>query len=65
MICQLYACRFNLNDESVTSLIEFLHELIEALERHYASQPLRHARQHTPPALIPDSPDPADANPTF
>lgn len=54
------------NDESAASLIEFLHELIEALERHYAGQLLRHAHQHTPPASIPDSAaDPADANPPF
>jgi hypothetical protein len=55
----------NLSDESVASLIEFLHELIEALERHYAGQLLRHAHQHISPASIPDPVDPADANPPF
>lgn len=35
----------NLSDESVASLIEFLHELIEALERHYAGQLLRRDHQ--------------------
>ena len=55
----------NLSDESVASLIEFLHEFIEALERHYAGQLLRHAHQHTPPASVPDAADPADANPPF
>jgi hypothetical protein len=55
----------NLSDESVASLIEFLHELIEALERHYAGQLLRHNHQHAPPASIPNSADPSDANPPF
>ena len=54
----------NLSDESVASLIQFLHELIEALERHYAGQLLRHAHQHNDhatPALV----DPPDGNPPF
>lgn len=55
----------NLSDESVASLIEFLHELIEALERQYTGQLLRHARQHAPPASMPSSADLSDANPPF
>ena len=53
----------NLSDESVASLIEFLHELIEALERQYAGQLLRHDHQHAPTPPI--SADPSDANPPF
>jgi hypothetical protein len=55
----------NLSDESAASLIEFLHELIEALERHYTSQLLRHAHQHAPSAPMPGPPDPPDNNPPF
>jgi hypothetical protein len=31
-----------LSDESAASLVEFLHELTEALERHYCAQLRRH-----------------------
>jgi hypothetical protein len=55
----------DLSDESAASLIEFLQNLIEALERHYASQLLRHARQHAPPAQMPTSPGASDVDPPF
>ncbi|MFC4311929.1 hypothetical protein ACFPN2_22800 [Steroidobacter flavus] len=55
----------NLSDESVASLIEFLHELIDALERHYAGQLLRRDHQQAPTAPAPTSADPSDANPPF
>lgn len=55
----------DLSDESAASLIEFLHELIEALERHYAGQLRRHAHQQPPPASIHNSADPPDTNPPF
>lgn len=55
----------NLSDESAASLIEFLHDLIAALERHYAGQLLRHDRQHAPTATVPISADPSDDNPPF
>jgi hypothetical protein len=55
----------DLSDESVASLIEFLHELIEALERHYAAQLLRRARGHASSQPMPDSAGPPDDNPPF
>lgn len=55
----------DLSDESAASLIEFLHNLIAALERHYTGQLLRHAHQHAPPAPIPNSPQRSDADPPF
>lgn len=37
-----------LSDEAAASLLEFLYQLTEALERHYAGQLLRYHRQHCP-----------------
>jgi len=54
-----------LRDQSAASLIEFLQNLIEALERHYASQLVRHARQHAPAAQMPTSLGTSDADPPF
>ena len=34
----------DLSDEAAATLIEFLHELSEAFERHYAAQLMRHYR---------------------
>lgn len=34
----------DLSDEAAAKFIEFLHELIEVLERHYAAQLQRHDR---------------------
>lgn len=45
----------DLSDESAASLIEFLYQLTEALERHYAGQFLRHAHRYEPESLPPDS----------
>jgi hypothetical protein len=41
-----------LTDESAAKLIEFLYELADALERHYAGQLMRYTRSRsaTPPA---------------
>ena len=55
----------NLSDESAASLIEFLQNLIEALERHYAGQLMRHARQHASPAQTPTSLGACDVDPPF
>ena len=38
----------DLSDESAASLIEFLYQLTEALERHYAGQLLCHAHRYGP-----------------
>jgi hypothetical protein len=46
-----------LSDDSAALLIDFLHDLAAALERHYAGQLLR--RQQS----IPQSPDLSDATP--
>jgi hypothetical protein len=50
----------DLSDESAAQLIEFLYELTESLERHYAGQLInRHHRHH--PASAPSTPaDPDD-----
>lgn len=43
-----------LSDESAAKLIEFLYELADALERHYAGQLMRYTRARSTP---PDAPD--------
>lgn len=55
----------NLSDESAASLIEFLHELIAALERQYTGQLLRHSHQHAPPSPTTEAPDRSDTDPPF
>ncbi|HEX6642762.1 MAG TPA: hypothetical protein VF215_16705 [Thermoanaerobaculia bacterium] len=55
----------DLSDASAASLIEFLQNLIEALERHYAGQLMRHDRQHASPAPMPKSVDASDCDPRF
>jgi hypothetical protein len=45
----------DLSDESAASLIEFLYQLTEALERHNAGQLLRHANRYEPESLPPDA----------
>jgi hypothetical protein len=55
----------DLSDESAASLIEFLQSLIEALERHYAGQLMRHDRQHASPGPMPKSVDAPDVDPPF
>lgn len=47
----------DLSDESAASLIEFLYQLTDALERHYAGQLLRHAHRYEPESLPPDLSD--------
>ena len=47
-----------LSDQAAASLVEFLHELTEALERHYFAQLRRH--YSAPDTPRPDPPDPPD-----
>jgi hypothetical protein len=37
-----------LSDEAAAQLLDFLYQLTEALERHYAGQLLRYAQEHRP-----------------
>lgn len=56
-----------LSDEAAARLIEFLHELTEALERHYAAQLMRYdrsARPSSPPPSF-DLDDAPDTDPPF
>ena len=46
----------DLSDDGAAKLIDFLRELTEALERHYAGQLLRYAHRYEPQA----TPDPQD-----
>ena len=55
----------NLSDQSAASLIQFLQQLIDALERHYAGQLLRLAHQHTSPSQVPQSEHQPDTDPPF
>jgi hypothetical protein len=56
-----------LSDESAANLVEFLHELTEALERHYFAQLRRHYSASDTPR--PDPPEldlaPAPSDPPF
>jgi hypothetical protein len=54
-----------LSDESAAKLIEFLYELADALERHYAGQLMRYTRSRSTPAPPPDIPDTQPDNPPF
>jgi hypothetical protein len=49
-------------DEDAATLIDFLHDLTEALERHYAGQLLRHARRY-PQRSAPSNDEQADSDP--
>ena len=54
----------DLSDEAATAVVDFLHELTEALEQHYCGQLLRHAHRYDPsPSLPDDPPTPADIDP--
>jgi hypothetical protein len=54
----------DLSDEAATAVVDFLHELTEALERHYCGQLLRHAHRNDPlPSLPDDHPTSADIGP--
>ena len=48
----------DLSDEAAAKLVEFLHELTEAIERHYFAQITRHYRatQHGPDDFGPTGP---------
>ena len=56
MICPSCACRWICPTTAAAKLIDFLRELTEALERHYAGQLLRYAHRYEPEA----TPDPQD-----
>jgi hypothetical protein len=43
------------SDEAAAKLIEFLYELVEALESHYAGQLLRYAHRYDPESSPPDT----------
>lgn len=45
-----------LSDESAAKLIEFLYELADALERHYAGQLIRYTRERSATPSGPDTP---------
>jgi hypothetical protein len=45
----------DLSDEAAAKLIEFLYELVEALESHYAGQLLRYAHRYDPELSPPDT----------
>ncbi|MGH8267712.1 MAG: hypothetical protein ACRETH_00545 [Steroidobacteraceae bacterium] len=45
-----------LSDESAAKLIEFLYELADALERHYAGQLMRYTRARSAPPASSDTP---------
>jgi hypothetical protein len=45
-----------LSDESAAKLIEFLYELADALERHYAGQLMRYTRARSATPSAPDTP---------
>jgi hypothetical protein len=47
----------DLSDQAAAQLLDFLYQLAEALERHYAGHLLRYAHDHTP-APPPDSDPP-------
>jgi hypothetical protein len=51
----------DLSDEAAAKLIEFLYELADALERHYAGQLLRYTHMRSAPR---PPPDPTDTQPT-
>jgi len=43
----------DLSDEAAAQLLDFLYQLTEALERHYAGQLLRYAYEHRPASSPP------------
>jgi len=54
-----------LSDESAAKLIEFLYELADALERHYAAQLMRYTRMRSTPSPPPDITNAQPADPPF
>lgn len=55
----------DLSDESAARLIEFLYELGDALERHYAAQLMRYTRMRSTPSPAPDTTDTQTVDPPF
>ncbi len=45
-----------LSDEAAAKLIEFLYELADSLERHYAGQLMRYTRSRSTPPSSQDTP---------
>ena len=54
-----------LSDEAAAALIDFLYQLTEALERHYAGQLLRYTHEHSPAPPPPNPPDTPQNDPPF
>jgi hypothetical protein len=54
-----------LSDESAATLIEFLHELADALERHYAAELMRYTRSLSPSSPPLDLFEPPSSDPPF
>ena len=54
-----------LSDDAAAKLIEFLYELADALERHYAGQLMRYTRMRSNPTPPPDITDIQSADPPF
>jgi hypothetical protein len=54
-----------LSDEAAAQLLDFLYQLAEALERHYAGQLLRYAHRHDDCDQQLDPLDTAPADPPF
>ena len=54
-----------LADESAAKLIEFLHELADALERHYAAELMRYTRSRSPSSPPLDLFEPPSSEPPF
>ncbi len=52
-------------DESAARLIEFLYDLADALERHYAAQLMRYTRMRSTPSPPPDTTDTPSPDPPF
>lgn len=54
-----------LSDEAATQLLDFLYQLAEALERHYAGQLLRYAHDHRPASPPPKPASSPQNDPPF
>lgn len=54
-----------LSDEAAKQLLDFLYQLTEAFERHYAGQLLRYAHDRRPAPTPPESPDAPQHDPPF
>jgi hypothetical protein len=54
-----------LSDEAAKQILDFLYQLTEAFERHYAGQLLRHAHNRPPASAPPHSADAPQHDPPF